>query len=99
MSKLTSDVDLANDLQNTNTNAESHIIKKRAMDDIVELNDSGPVDISVELLKQQVDDLVENYNKLARTLNRPQLHETNIKSVGLTFFFQFLNVFLCFLAY
>lgn len=33
--------------------------------------------VTAKLLERQVDDLVENFNKLARTLNRPQLHEIN----------------------
>ncbi|XP_031625720.1 aspartyl/asparaginyl beta-hydroxylase isoform X11 [Contarinia nasturtii] len=77
--------DTANNHDNTKINTESIGIVKRSIDNNVKLNEdnqSDPVNITVTQLKQQVDVLVENYNKLAKTLNRPQLHETNRKSDG-----------------
>lgn len=48
-----------------------------------ELDDEGqinfPAKITVGQLKQQVDQLVQNYNKLAKNLNHPQLDETGTK--------------------
>lgn len=41
-----------------------------------ESNDEfDPSRVTVRLLKRQVDDLVLNFNKLAKTLNRPTLDE------------------------
>lgn len=37
--------------------------------------------VTVGLLKKQVDQLVINYNKLAKTLNRPTIDETHTHSV------------------
>lgn len=65
-------------VQATNKNAQNIDDKERPI--VVSTQDS-PVNlttldtVTVSHLKQQVDDLVDNYNKLAKTLNRPQLHE------------------------
>lgn len=56
-----------------NPNAQN--IKKRSIDASDITDDIAQVTVSQ--LKKQVDDLVDNYNKLAKTLNRPQLHDTN----------------------
>lgn len=85
----------------TNSHATNTIpqnIQKRSIDASME----DIAQVTVSKLKKQVDDLVDNYNKLAKTLNRPLLHETNTKdeshitrkAVSLLFFF--LNVFLLF---
>lgn len=63
-------------------------IKKRSIDDVsdenvdrneVPLAQATVAQLTVTHLKRQVDDLVDNYNKLAKTLNRPQLHEHDAK--------------------
>lgn len=64
----------------TNTNAQN--IKKRSIDTSDNMEDIAQVTASQ--LKKQVDDLVDNYNTLAKTLNRPQLHETNTEDVKYT---------------
>lgn len=67
------DENIPNNSHAINPNAQN--IKKRSIDasDITE----DIAKVTVSKLKKQVDDLVVNYNKLAKTLNRPQLHDTN----------------------
>lgn len=62
----------------TNKCTENHEFEKRSLDD-PNLNNQNPTveEITVKQLEKQVDDLVSNYNKLAQTLNQPQLHEIN----------------------
>lgn len=38
-------------------------------------NNSVPTKVTIKQLKEQVDDLVDNYNELAKKLNRPTLDE------------------------
>lgn len=61
----------------TNTNAQH--IQKRSID-----ASDNMAQVTASQLKKQVDDLVDNYNKLAKTLNRPQLRETNTNDGKLT---------------
>lgn len=73
--------DANNNVQATNKNTQNIDINKRSpvvstqpnQDKQDTADDVGTVTVSQ--LKQQVDDLVDNYNKLAKTLNRPPLHE------------------------
>lgn len=79
-SKLTLDAindDIPINSHATNTNTQN--IQKRSIDASHNMEDVAQVTVSQ--LKKQVDDLVDNYNKLAKTLNRPQLHETNKRDV------------------
>lgn len=72
------------DCRDTNKNSQSHDTqpKKRALDDQSNDSQSTPVDqVTVGQLERQVDDLVESYNKLAKTLNRPQIHEANANGI------------------
>lgn len=67
--------------QTTNTSTQNVDIKKRSPVVSTQLSQDNhdiadDVDtVTVSQLKQQVDNLVDNYNKLAQTLNRPPLHE------------------------
>lgn len=72
------------DCRDTNMNSQTHDTqpKKRALDDQSNDSQSMPVDqVTVGQLERQVDDLVESYNKLAKTLNRPQIHEANADGI------------------
>lgn len=76
------DVDINN--RDTNTNSQSHDIKKRSTDDSDSQQSKEPQEIPIgqvtaRQLEQQVNQLVENYNKLAKSLNRPILHENEAK--------------------
>lgn len=72
----------------TNTNTQKHGTKKRSADLSdnhlnKEAGDIATPQVTAKMLERQVDDLVENFNKLAKTLNRPQLHETNSNEIML----------------
>lgn len=74
------------DVNSRDTNESSrthHDPKKRAA--TVEQSDESqavPVDhVTVRQLELQVDDLVDNYNKLAKSLNRPQIDEANASGI------------------
>lgn len=72
------------DCRDTNMHSQTHDTqpKKRALDDQSNDSQSMPVDqVTVGQLERQVDDLVESYNKLAKTLNRPQIHEANADGI------------------
>lgn len=71
------------DSHDTNKSSQSpHEPKKRALDEQNDESQSNPVDqVTVGQLERQVDDLVESYNKLAKTLNRPQIHEANANGI------------------
>lgn len=72
------------DCRDTNMHSRTHDTqpKKRALDDQSNDSQSMPVDqVTVGQLERQVDDLVESYNKLAKTLNRPQIHEANADGI------------------
>lgn len=59
-----------------------HDPKKRALEEQSDDSQSISVDqVTVSQLEQQVDDLVESYNKLAKSLNRPQIHEANANGI------------------
>ncbi|XP_055319575.1 aspartyl/asparaginyl beta-hydroxylase isoform X7 [Sitodiplosis mosellana] len=79
--KLTIDAVIDDDIpinsHATNTKYAQNI-KKRSIDTST-IEDIAQVTVSQ--LKKQVDDLVDNYNKLAKTLNRSQLHDTNTRDV------------------
>lgn len=61
--------------RDTNNNSQ---IKHDAID---EPKSDAVEQVTVNQLEQQVDDLVDNYNKLAKTLNRPQIHEANADGI------------------
>lgn len=65
---------------------KQHDPKKRAVDEQNDDSQSTPAvdQVTVGQLEQQVDDLVESYNKLAKTLNRPQIHEANANGIVFT---------------
>lgn len=71
------------DSHDTNKSSQTHHDpKKRATDEQSNDSQSIPVDqVTVGQLERQVDDLVQNYNKLAKTLNRPQIHEANANGI------------------
>lgn len=82
-SKLTTNAVNNVDVDSPDTNINSQAQpKKRALDDQSNDGQSIPVDqVTVGQLERQVDDLVESYNKLAKTLNRPQIHEANANGI------------------
>lgn len=78
--KLTTDAVIDVNINSHDTNKKLDI-KKRSIDEIVD-NDIPLDQVTVSQLTRQVDDLVNNYNKLAKTLNRPQLEENNSKDTS-----------------
>lgn len=66
---------------NTQSNQKSARKKRHSNSDASSNNAQDKhesiVQVTPQQLKVQVDDLVENFNKLAKSLNRPQIDEKN----------------------
>lgn len=95
--------DVDNKFRDTNPNT-THIndVHKRSTDESesVQRTDTQNIpdsQVTVKELEHQVDELVENYNRLARSLNRPLINETipsetNTKLVSNRFMSMLLKV-------
>lgn len=67
---------------NTQSNQKSDV-KKRHADVNVRIPDENET-VTTDKLKEQVDDLIENFNKLAKRLNHPEILEDNFHNSKLT---------------